>query len=259
MKTYKSISFLLVTTYFFISSCSVQKDPNVFLLPVNGTSNMKYLPKPCTTDSAKSKFYVQGNYQGIEENDSEESLSTRAFELAISRGHSKQNFQFAYGASYTMGQAYYPKYDQTGRSFVQDKKSFGAVLIHGSFNGVKKLRNIGELRYLCLDFGYSKEFGDYPSTRAQIEGNRFYTTVSNTSVATLGLGSEICLTEGVVKVSTKLGIAKNLQNFTYVQGTDSYFKNDVFLYVSLHVNYKGLIATTNVSDNTARVGIGYAF
>lgn len=250
--------FLLIAFSGFLTSCYVGKETNEFLLPSNISSNMKYLPKPYSIDSAKSKIYLQGGWQSYSGAENEDYFKTNAFELSVSRGHQRKRFQFAYGGSFSTGNASYSVYDVDGKNPSTIKNSFSNLLVQASINGVAKIRT-GELRYLALDFGYSKEFGDYPDVRKQFEGKQYYTTLDHNSISTVGLGSEVCFTHGIVKLAIKLGVAKNLGSYLYVQQNNSYFKNELYPYVSIHASYRGVTITSQASENTGRIGLGYEF
>lgn len=240
-----------------LSACSY-KVPNTFLLPANLASNMKYMPKPYATDSARSKIYIQGHYQAFDGSTADEYATTEAFEVSLSRGHQLKDIQFAYGASLTTGNASYNIYDKDGDVLNSAKKGFGSLLLQASINGVKRFGST-EFRFLSLDLGYSKEFGEYPKSRQALEGNRYYTTLSNTSFGTVGLGSELCLSGGLIGFAFKLGVAKNIGNFLYVENSNAYLKNTVFPYIAIQTSCKGFIGTFEGSDNTLRIGLGFGF
>ncbi len=245
---------VLFVTAGLLSACSV----NEFLLPANIATNMKYMPKPYSADSVPSKIYIQGHYQAFDGSTADEYATTEAFELSISRAHQLKEIQFAYGASVTTGSASYNVYNPGGKVLNSAKKGFGSFLLQGSINGVTRFGN-AEFRYLSLDLGYSKEFGEYPASRKTLAGDKYYTTLTNTSFGTVGLGSEICLTGGIINLTFKLGAAQNIGKFLYVQETGAYLQNKVFPYIAIHTSYKGFIGTFEGSNNTLRIGLGYGF
>lgn len=219
---------------------------------------MKYLPKPYSIDSVKSKTYVQGGFQSYSGNENEDYFKTNSFELSVSQGRKIKGFQFAYGGSFTAGNASYAIFDASGKNPSIVKNSFSNLFLQASINAVTKLRT-GEFRYLALDLGYSQEFGDYPDFRKNFEGKEYYTTLNHNSISTVGLGSEICFTHGILKLAVKLGLAKNLGRYLYVQHDNSYFKNELFPYTSVHASYRGITLTAQASENTSRLGLGYEF
>jgi hypothetical protein len=251
----KKIYFIIIVG--LLSSCSVTKK-NEYLFPANSSINMKYTPRPYLIDTVKSKTYLQANYQSFTGNNNDDFNQTNALELSISRGHQLKVIQFCYGASITTGTSSYSVFNADASKSNRVKDGFGSVLLHGGINGVTKFKE-GEFRYLSLDFGFSKEFGDYPTNRKKFEGKEFYTTVSNTSISTLGLGTEICFTNGKVKFAAKLGVAKNLGSFKYTNQSGTYNESNSFPYIALHASYKNFTITSEGSDNIARLGLGFSF
>ena len=151
--------FFLIVITGLLSSCIMGTKTNQFLLPSNISGNMKYMPKPYTKDSSKSTTYLQAGIQRYTGNENEDYFKTSAFELSATRGHQRKNFQFAYGGSFSAGSASYHIYDTSGKNPSKIKNSFSNLFLQASVNGVKTTR-YAEFRYLSLDLGYSKEFGD---------------------------------------------------------------------------------------------------
>ncbi len=250
----KTIYSLLIVLIFF-SSCYVSK-PTQTLLPPSLYSNMKYIPRPLLEDSVKSKMYVSANYQSFDRD--EDYVITKATEIAFARGHSFKKFQFGYGVSYTSGKAKYENYDTSGKFLRTESNRFSSLLVQGSFNGVIVRKNI-EFRYLSLDMGYSKEMGNYKKTREALIGEQFYITVINTTIYTMGLSTEIASKSDGFGWALRLGFARNIGNFFYVDNSSVVIKNAVYPYLSGHLNYKHFFFTAEGSEATGRLGLGYSF
>lgn len=251
----KTCYFLILLFLIGLSSCMSSK-PNQSLLPASLYSNMKYIPKPFLQDSIKSKVFVSLNYQTFNRDDKH--MITNATEFAFTRGHTFKNFQFGYGASYTSGKASYDRYDNTGKLLNRDKSNFNSILLQTSFNGIVKKKNI-EYRYLSLDLAYSKEGGNYKIDRANLEGKKFYTTLSNTSIYTIGLSSEIAKKSDDIGLAIRFGLAKNIGNFVYVNELNKTINNEIFPYVTFYLNYKQISVTSELSSESARLGLAFSF
>lgn len=248
------LNFCIVLLLF--SSCSVTK-PNQNLNPILLNANLKYLPRPLQSDSVNSKTFISAGFiktEGVNEEDARGGGG----EFSISRAHIFKDFNIAYGASVTGGKITYKTFDDAGKFPKDEKASFGTLLLQSSIQGVMVDGNI-EFRYLSLDFGYSKEFGNYKNIRNQFLGNEYYTVVANTAIFSAGFSTEFALHKNNFSGAFRIGLGRNFGALNYSKGSYTGKQSRIVAEVSIYAKYKAVFVVLDYGSDNARLGFGYSF
>lgn len=238
------------------SSCSVTK-PNQNLNPVSLNGNLKYLPRPLQADSVPSKTFISAGFiqfQGLNGDDAR----GEGGEFSISRAQIFRDFNIAYGATVSSGKMNYKAFDKMGETLNEDKAGFGTLLLQSSIQWTFVEENI-EYRYLSLDLGYSKEFGDYKNIRNQFAGNEYYTVATKTGIFSAGLSTEIALRRNNFSGALRVGLGRNFGTINYIKGSDVTKQSQMIANVSLYAKYSAIFAVLDIGTKNSRVGLGYSF
>jgi hypothetical protein len=156
--------------------------------PALHKSDISYMPKPMSMDSAKSATYVSAGLALDFGNNLSDQLTSG--QLNISEAHTFKNFNLAYGAFTSLGN--YSNYDlQQGDPHYFKDKFFGAV--GGRLSGNFYINNDGrtDIRIIGFEAAYSHEFGDYARFRKEVTGDPNFYTDTRTELFTGGLTSEV--------------------------------------------------------------------
>jgi hypothetical protein len=180
----KYIFLSLIAAVLLLSSCS-----RYYYAPALFRSDVAYIPKPASYDSAKKTVYISGGIgasQGINLVD-EISYGT----IDLSAGHVFKKTNIAYGAF-----AYAGKIENTSLNdsptniYPLNSKGFSAVGGRFSAN-LYNARKRSNFRYLGFEAIYSKEFGSYLNFRKRVNGTENYYAITGSDLLTMGLTSEI--------------------------------------------------------------------
>ncbi|MBC7418173.1 MAG: hypothetical protein H7325_08475 [Pedobacter sp.] len=219
--------------------------------------NLKYLPRPLKADSVSSKTFISGvfiQFQGLNDDDA----NGEGGEFSISRAKIFRDFNIAYGATLSSGRMTYKTFDKMGKSLNYEKNSFGTLLLQSSIQWTFVEENI-EYRYLSLDLGYSKEFGDYKNVRNRLAGNEYYTVATNTGIFSAGLSTEIALRRNNFSGALRVGLGRNFGTINYIKGLEITKQSQIIANVSLYTKYRAVFAVLDFGSQNSRVGLGYSF
>ena len=151
-------------------------------------SDISYMPKPMSMDSAKSATYISGALVRDFANNLNDQLTSG--QLNVIHANTFQNFNLAYGAFTSLGG--YKNYDlQTTNANYFNSKFFGAVGGRLSGNFFFNSDSRTDFRIIGFEAVYSHEFGDYAQFRKAITGQPDFYTDTRTELFTGGLTSEI--------------------------------------------------------------------
>ncbi|WP_295720817.1 hypothetical protein [Mucilaginibacter sp.] len=151
-------------------------------------SDIAYMPKPMSMDSAKSATYISGALVLDFSPNLNDQLTSG--QVNISHANTFKNFNLAYGAFTSLGN--YANSDlQPNDPFYFKNKFFGAVGGRLSGNFFINSDSRTDFRIIGFEAVYSHEFGDYANFRKAVTGQPNFYTDTRTNLFTGGLTSEI--------------------------------------------------------------------
>lgn len=175
------LPIIIISAVVLLSSCSQVYTPALY------HQDIAYMPKPASFDQEKTANYVSAGINMY----SNSSLSDVLVggQLNLSRAHTFNNFNVAYGAFGSLGDYQNGSDDQSKPNYFKSK-FFGAVGGRFSANAFVNNGNV-DFRFIGVEAAYSHEFGDYATFRRSVVGQPDVNVDPRTNLFSLGLTTEV--------------------------------------------------------------------
>ena len=176
-----NLPIAIISSVILLSSCSRVYTPALF------HQDIAYMPKPASFDEKKTANYLSAGLN-MHTNSSYNDVLVSG-QLNLSRAHTFDNFNVAYGAFGTFGDYQNGSDDQSKPNYFRDK-FFGAVGGRFSANAFVNSDNV-DFRFIGVEAAYSHEFGDYATFRKTIATQPGFNVDTRTELFSMGLTTEV--------------------------------------------------------------------
>ena len=175
------LPIVIVSALVLLSSCSRVYTPALY------HQDIAYLPKPASFDKESTANYVSAGLN-MHSNSSLSDVVVSG-QLNLSRAHTFNNFNVAYGAFGSLGDYQNGSDDKSQPNYFKSK-FFGAVGGRFSANAFVNNGNV-DFRFIGVEAAYSHEFGDYASFRRSVVGQPDVNVDPRTNLFSMGLTTEV--------------------------------------------------------------------
>lgn len=163
------------------SACSKVYTPALY------HQDIAYMPKPASFDERHTANYVSAGFDI--HSDPNLSDAVVSGQLNLSRAHTFDNVNIAYGAFTAFGDYQNGSDDRNEANYFKDK-SFGVV--GGRFSANLYTNNDRlDFRFIGVEAAYSHEFGDYATYRQSLAQQSGYFVDPRTNLLSVGLTTEV--------------------------------------------------------------------
>jgi hypothetical protein len=241
------LPIVIVSALVLLSSCSQVYTPALY------HQDIAYLPKPTSFDKESTANYVSAGL-GMYSNSSLSDVVVSG-QLNLSRAHTFNNFNVAYGAFGSLGDYQNGSDDKSKPNYFKSK-FFGAVGGRFSANAFVNNGNV-DFRFIGVEAAYSHEFGDYASFRRSVVGQPDVNVDPRTNLFSVGLTTEV-LFHGQNSTDFQHGIRGFLgTTFGYNPINDSFYSEDtatermfrnIYPKASYFVKFKDYFGTIEVGS-----------
>ena len=253
----KYIYLSLFTAMLLLSSCS-----RYYYAPALFRSDVAYIAKPASYDSAKTTIYLTGGIGGSMGINLSDAIGYGTIDASV--GHAFKRVNIAYGAFAYAGKIENTEVNDSPTDlYPLNSKGFSAVGGRFSAN-LFSARKRSDFRYLGFEAIYSKEFGSYLNYRKRVNGIDDHYAITGSDLLTMGLTSEIIWRNRQAQF-TQYGIR------VFFGGRYLNYKfDDRLIYnrnqysgqfdLAYFMKYKGYIASVNTNFFTSiALRLGYSF
>ncbi len=189
----KKYQLLSVLSLLIFSGCGPVKK---YYEPIMLKSDLSYMPKPISSDTLKTSYYVSATFGSkLIDNNSKSGLFLKNFDRArfgqlnVSRSHYFNNWNLGYGFSGFAGDVSNYTIGKEETSYY-DKKGFYGGQLQTSANYVISSDRV-DFRIIGVDFIYSKELGDFSDFRKEVTNTENFYAITNTDILSGFLTTEI--------------------------------------------------------------------
>lgn len=172
---------IVIAALALLSSCSQVYSPALY------HQDIAYMPKPASFDKESSANYVSAGLNMHSNTNLNDVIISG--QLNLSRAHTFENFNVAYGAFGAFGDYQNGSSDRSKPNYF-NSKYFGAV--GGRFSANFYVNSDrADIRFIGVEAAYSHEFGDYAAFRKVLITQPDYKVDARTDLLSVGLTSEV--------------------------------------------------------------------
>jgi hypothetical protein len=247
MKTKLPIVIASISALAFLSSCSQVYSPALY------HQDIVYMPKPASFDKESTANYVSAGLNMHSNNNMSDMIISG--QLNLSRAHTFQNFNVAYGAFGAIGDYQNGSSDRSEPNYF-NSKYFGAVGGRFSANFYVH-QDRADIRFIGVEAAYSREFGDYAAFRKNLIRQPGDRVDARTELVSVGLTSEV-----LFHPKNDTGIQHGIRGFLgttfgYNPINESYYEDDtatqrmfrnIYPKASYFINFKDYFGTIEVGS-----------